>query len=159
MESLPQTAVASEEQTTVLKPEPSTPITAVSARLWSYGGSRGKLRDLNLEPEGTVAGLLNTLVQENDGKVAGTRQSILVAHFESPLRALTTAKLLQQKLLALAKDPEAEQFAAAMVVHGWGSEEASGSTTSSKETLVPKRRLIEANVGRILVTGGIHDWA
>src|SRR5579872_1534334 len=153
------TATSTVDQTVTLKPEPSAPITAISARIWTYGGSRARLRDMNLEPEGPLTEVLSTLVQESEGRLAGTRQSTLVAHFENPLRAMTGAKLLQQKLLSLPQNPQDEHFAAAIVVHGWGVDDASGSTTSSRETLIPKRRLVEANLGRILVSAGIRDMA
>ncbi|SRR5258708_3170074 len=63
------TSTQEERQTTVRTRAVPVALTALSVRLFGYGGQQGKLRDLTWQPESALTALLRTLVQDGQGNV------------------------------------------------------------------------------------------
>jgi serine/threonine-protein kinase len=136
-------------------------LTALSVRLFAFGGAQGKLRNLGWQPEDAVTSLLRSLVQDSQGRISQIAESTLLAHFEGPAQALATARALQQKLLTFHREGSQEQVVAAAVVHGWGPAGLKAwpenSPTNLPDAAMPATVLVEPGPAQVLVTEKIHD--
>jgi serine/threonine protein kinase len=136
-------------------------LTALSVRLFAFGGAQGKLRNLSWQPEDSVTALLRSLVQDAQGRISQIAESTLLAHFESPAQALATARALQQKLLTFHREGSQEQVVAAAVVHGWGPAGLKAwpenSPAHPPNDAMPATVLVEPGPAQVLVTEKIHD--
>src|SRR5258708_16785193 len=99
MDPLSKAAPAAPERQTVRMQAVPVALTALSIRLFAYGGQQGKLRDLMWQPESALTGLLRTIVHDGHGNATPIGDNVLLAHFKNPLHALSTARSLQQTLL------------------------------------------------------------
>ncbi len=82
MDPLSKAAPAAPERQTVRMQAVPVALTALSIRLFAYGGQQGKLRDLVWQPESALTGLLRTLVHDGQGNVTQIGDNVLLAHFE-----------------------------------------------------------------------------
>ncbi len=139
----------------------SDAITAMSVRLWEEGGAPDKLHDFAWEPDGPVATLLLELIRENQGKIAEARRNQLQALFENPLKALSAAKLLQQRLQALGTGSSPRRALAAVTVHSWfGQAAATLNPDDTASGIVPPAFLLgDADPRQILVAESIYGAA
>jgi hypothetical protein len=142
----------------IVRPDP---LAALWVRLWEYGGPQRTLRHLVWEADAQVAELVRSLVREGQGKVVEENQNTLLAHFEDPFHALSTAKILQQRLLTFQRKPPADQVIAAVMVCGRAAEVASESsgTTPLANVIGSGHLLEEATSAQILVAETIYDAA
>ncbi|HEY6349951.1 MAG TPA: protein kinase [Candidatus Angelobacter sp.] len=127
-------------------------------RLWSYGGTQGKLNDLFWHQDPPVTELVHDVINEGEGTVVEEHASTVVAQFGDPLHALSTAKFLQLRLLTLQRHPPACQVVAAIMVNDQTIERPGGSGVVPPLPL-GLQVLHEANSAQILVTERIHDIA
>jgi serine/threonine-protein kinase len=130
-------------------------------RLWAYGGPQRKLRDMAWGDDAHVQELVSSL-GDGQGKLVQNNQNILVIHFTDPLRALSAAKMLQQKLLtSLSKVSSTDQPVAAMMVRARNPESKPDNCTSDSPTTViePADLLLETNAAQILVSEQVHELA
>jgi len=132
--------------------------TAMSVRLWGYGGSGKDLTSITWRAEGEFGKVFDTVTRESEGKPADTHENRAIAHFQDPLHALTAAKSLQQKLLALRQETGADQVVAAVLVQPMQSAVESEENTPT-EVISPPYMLAERDAARILVTSGIYEIA
>ncbi|HET6841041.1 MAG TPA: protein kinase [Candidatus Angelobacter sp.] len=135
-------------------------LTALSVRLFAFGGAQGKLRNLSWQPEDAVTALLRSLVQDSQGRISQIAESTLLAHFEGPAQALATARALQQKLLTFHREGSQEQVVAAAVVHGWGPAGLKAwpeNSPANSPDAMPATVLVEPGPAQVLVTEKIHD--
>jgi len=132
-------------------------LTALSVRLFAFGGAQGKLRNLSWQPEDTVTALLRSLVQDAQGRISQIAESTLLAHFESPAQAVATARTLQQKLLTIHREGSQEQVVAAAIVHGWGPAGLKAWPENLPADAMPATQLVEPGPAQVLVTEKIHD--
>lgn len=125
-------------------------------RLWSYGGPQGKLNDLFWNQDPPVTELIHDVISEGQGKIVQEHASAVVAQFDDPLQALSTAKFLQLRLLTLHRHPPASQVVAAIMVDDQAA-------TRSQGGLPPlplcHEILHEGNSAQILATERIRDVA
>lgn len=129
-------------------------------RLWTYGGAQRNLRDMAWGDDEAVTGLVRAL--GDGGRMVQNHENILIIHFDDPLRALSAAKALQQKLLTTQSgvSPNEQAVAAALVRiqrHDAASEDC---TPDSPTTVIePSQILQEANAAQILVSEEIYELA
>src|SRR5258708_1610724 len=149
-----------DQRTTVAEPEAPALLGAMSVRIFGYGGPQGRLRPLAWQPEGAVTRLLQSLVNDGQGRVTQIGDAALVAHFVNPMHALAVARSLQQKLIAFHQEASAEQLVAAAIVHGWKSPASNPcSVDSPTEIVAPPTVLAEPSPAQILATEAIYDAA
>ncbi len=91
MEPVAKVEGTPEEQRTVRTQAVPVALTALSVRLFAYGGQQGKLRDLTWQLESALTALLRTLVHDGQGNVTQIGDNVLLAHFGNPLHALALA--------------------------------------------------------------------
>src|SRR5258708_5189119 len=153
------TSTQEERQTTVRTRAVPVALTALSVRLFGYGGQQGKLRDLTWQPESALTALLRTLVQDGQGNVTQIGDNVLLAHFENPMHALATARTVQQKLLTFRQEGVGEQIVAAALIHGWNNPPKVSDENTATEVFAPPTVMADPGPAQILVTEKIHDLA
>ena len=159
MDPLAKAAGMQKERQTIRTQAVPVALTALSVRLFTYGGQQGKLRDLVWQPESALTGLLRTLVHDGQGNVTQIGDNVLLAHFENPLHALATARSLQQKLLTFHQEGATEQIVAAALIHDWNSSPKSGADDAATEVFAPPTVMADPGPAQILVTEKVHDAA
>ncbi len=159
MDPLSKAAPAAPERQTVRTQAVPVALTALSIRLFAYGGQQGKLRDLMWQPESALTGLLRTLVHDGQGNVTQIGDNVLLAHFKNPLHALATARSLQQKLLTFHQESATEQIVAAALIHDWNSSPKASADDAATEVFAPPTVMADPGPAQILVTEKVHDAA
>jgi serine/threonine-protein kinase len=129
----------------------------MSVRLWAYGGEQRKLREVVWQPEGAVAGMVDTLVSDSFGKVLEARKDHLTVSFVQPQHALAAAKALQQKLLAADQSPGGEHTVAAIAVYIQPPDKPAKRRRDSASEIGDLRRpLKESDIPQILVSEEVY---
>ncbi|HWZ44615.1 MAG TPA: protein kinase [Candidatus Saccharimonadales bacterium] len=127
----------------------------MSVRLWAYGGEQRKLREVVWQPEGLVAQLVASLVQDSFGTVVETRKDLLTLSFAQPQHALAAAKTLQQKLQAADQPPDSGRTVAAVAIYVQPPSKLSKRRRDA-EIGDLRRPLRESDIPQILVTEEIY---
>lgn len=128
---------------------------ALSVRIWEYLGPEQKLRDLDWGGDEAPDELTRTVVREAQGRVSEVAGNTLVAEFENPFNALSAAKSMQVRLLALQRNPPSAQIVAAAVVSGYSAENASPNLKTGNLGSA----LVDTNAAQILASEDIYEAA
>ena len=134
------------------------PATAMSVRLWAFGGAKRRLRDFAWKPQGKIAEFLGALVHDGSGGVVETRQNLVTLYFDGPQRALAAARKLQQGLLAAGPAEDGTRVVAAIAVHAKATDPGvkRRGVDSSTGFEVMRRPLKDIDIPQILVTEQIY---
>ena len=125
---------------------------ALFLRLWSYGGPSQPPTGLAPEQDPEIAALIQELVGEGKGEIAGRLPELWSAHFEDVAHALTTAKALQQRFLTFQRKTEPRQVVPSILIYSTKTERASGPDAADPEDM-----LANVTSAQILIAGTVYE--
>jgi eukaryotic-like serine/threonine-protein kinase len=126
-------------------------------RMWAYGGPRQPLSAFALDNDHEVAELIRNLIADAHGQITERWPEGLVARFNNPLFALSTAKKLQQRLLTFHRPASPQQVVASVLICG-RKEQASSADQAA--VIATAQMLIDGSYSaQILVSEGIYELA
>jgi len=121
-------------------------------RLWTYGGPTTPPSGLVLEQDAEIAGLIQEIVSEGNGKIARRQPELWSAHFADALHALSAARTLQQRFLTFHRKIEPLQVVPSILIYPTDTEEVSGP-----DTAVPADMLANVTSAQILIAESIYE--
>lgn len=121
-------------------------------RLWTYGGPSHPPSGLPIEQDSEISELLVGIIAEGDGKLGLREPELLSARFDDPLRAISTAKTLQQRFLSFQRKTEPRQIIPSILIYS-----AQGDVQPGSSTAAPQEMLANVTSAQILVGTSIYE--
>jgi eukaryotic-like serine/threonine-protein kinase len=121
-------------------------------RAWSYGGPSQPPSGLALGQDTEIAALIHGIVREGRGRIAVHQPELWCAHFDDAQRALSAAKMLQQRFLTFHRSTEPRQVVPSILIYPANTDEVSGP-----DTAVPADMLANVTSAQILIAESVYE--